>query len=209
MLLSTACTAGYRYSNYATTVPSDDGDVRIDATEQKSQLGATIDFRYFRALIYGELGSFEGVLTDRDGLTDTFSERRSEYWVGLDAPLLALWSFDGKGFGYPPLRNRRHAIELWASLAATPSTWETNGQLALVYYFERYIGAKIGAGLSRVQFSGNTFAIDGASRRFSDLMANGATISISIVMPAGPWGESILEELLFRDKQYRDQFGGY
>jgi len=28
-------------------------------------------------------------------------------------------------------------------------------------------------------------------------------------MPAGPWGEAILEELLFWDKQHREDHGGY
>lgn len=208
VLTTSGCTFGYRHATFDDVVPSDAGDARIEGTRQTTQIGATVDFRYFRVLLYGELGSLEATVTDERGRSDRLNEKRSANWVGLDVPLLSIWSFKQGCCGYPPLEKKRHAFELWASGAFAPSNFETDFEMALVYYFERYIGAKLGAGISTIQFSASTNGLDG-SRRFSDLVASGPTISFSIVFPAGPWGEAILEELLFWDEQHREQHGGY
>lgn len=205
----TGCTAGYRYASYDAAVPSPDGEVRLVAQEKMSQLGATLDFRYFRALIYGELGSLDGDAIDERGRLDRLREKRSGYWFGLDVPLLTIWNFDGGGCcTYPGLVKKRHALELWASAALMPARSQFVGEMALVYYFTRFIGAKLSGGVSTVRFSANTNGLDG-TRRFDDIAVAGSTFAISIVIPAGPWGISILEELIFWDEQHRDQHGGY
>lgn len=203
------CTAGYRYASYNDTIASPDGPVRLEATEKKMQLGATLDFQYARALIYGELGSLHGDAIDERGRLDRLREKRSGYWLGVDLPLLTLWNVAGGGCcTYPGLVKNRHAIELWASGAVQPAATRFTADIGLVYYFTRVIGAKLYGGISTVVFSANTNGLDG-SRRFEDLSAIGPTFGFNIVLPAGPWGLEVIEELLFWDKQEREYHRGY